>query len=104
MSYLMKIIKERRSVRTFLDKEIPENYIKYIIEAGIWAPSACNMQDWRFIVIDDQNVKDEIYDSGGAIIIKSAPLCIAVCYDNRTDNIEYKDHIQSEVLRCRTCS
>jgi len=35
---LLNIIKGRRSVRSFLDKKIPDEHLKLIMEAGIWAP------------------------------------------------------------------
>jgi nitroreductase len=95
MTELIEIIKSRRSVRLFKDKNIPEDIIKKIIEAAIWAPSACNMQDWKFIIIKNTQIKKRIYELGGSINIKNAPICICVCYDNRTDNVEYKDDIQS---------
>lgn len=92
---IIEVIKKRRSVRHFKSDNVPEDLIKKIIEAAIWAPSACNMQAWRFIIIDDQKVKEEIFNQGGAAAIKTAPSGILVVYDNRTKNIEYQDHIQS---------
>src|SRR5215471_10836600 len=95
---LLDLIKSRRSIRRFQDRPVPEELLRKIIEAGTWAPSACNMQDWRFVVVRDQKKKDDIFDYGGSIAIKHAPLCIAVCYDNRSDNDSYRDDIQSASL------
>lgn len=92
---LMEAIKKRRSVRRFKPDKIPDDLIRKIIEAGVLAPSACNMQGWRFIVVDDQKIKEKIVDNGGAITIKSAPVGILVVYDKRTGNTEYQDYIQS---------
>ncbi len=49
----MKIseIVTRRSIRHFISKEVSDEDIKGIIEAGMWAPSEHNEQPWRFIVI-----------------------------------------------------
>ena len=49
----MKIseIVTRRSIRHFIAKEVSDENIKGIIEAGMWAPSEHNEQPWRFIVI-----------------------------------------------------
>lgn len=92
---IFETIKKRRSVRIFDGRPIPKEIIEKIIEAGIHAPSNCNTQGWRFIVVDRQDIKDKIYENGGAILIKNAPLGILVTYDNRTKNLEYKDYIQS---------
>ncbi|MGD0451091.1 MAG: nitroreductase family protein [Candidatus Bathyarchaeia archaeon] len=49
-------IKSRRSVRAFADKPIPKEKIEAILEAAVWAPSATNVQPWRFIIIEDESV------------------------------------------------
>ena len=91
----LNLIKTRRSVRIFQDKEVNRRTIEKIIEMATWAPSACNIQGWRFIVVTDQKKKEEIINLGGSITIKSAPVGILVLYDNRTKNIQYSDDIQS---------
>ena len=50
---LKELIKKRRSIRVFTGKKIPEEDIKKIIEAGIWAPSGCNNQELRFLILED---------------------------------------------------
>jgi len=92
---LIDVIKKRRSTRRFKPDNVPDDLIKKIIEAAVWAPSACNMQGWRFIIVDDSKLKEKMVDNGGAVIIKSAPVGILVAYDQRTGNTEYQDHIQS---------
>ncbi len=91
----ISLLKTRRSVRLFHDKKIDRKTAKKIIKMATYAPSACNVQGWRFIVVDNQTKKQEIVDHGGSINIKNAPLGILVLYDNRTKNTEYKDNIQS---------
>jgi len=56
---LLELIKERRSVRIFTGEKIPREEIKKIIEAGIWAPTGCNNQELRFLILDGKEV-DEI--------------------------------------------
>lgn len=48
---LLDIIKSRRSVRKFTSDPVPDHVINAAIEAGIWAPSACNQQPVRFVVL-----------------------------------------------------
>jgi len=92
---LIKAINTRRSVRKFSTKEISHKDLKKIINSAIQAPSACDIQGWKFIIITDQNVKDKIVERGGTSFIQNAPLGILVLYENLTDNFEYNDHIQS---------
>ncbi len=56
---LQKLIHDRRSVRRYLDAPVPREKITACLEAARLAPSAENVQPWRFIVIDDPKVKDE---------------------------------------------
>jgi nitroreductase len=50
---LASIIKGRRSIRDFQDKELPEEHLLAILEAGIWAPSGSNIQPWEFVLVND---------------------------------------------------
>ena len=51
---IMDIVKQRKSVRKYLEKPIPREHIVQCIEAARLAPSADNLQPWRFIVLDDR--------------------------------------------------
>ena len=39
----LDLIKKRRSVRDYLDTPVPDELLEQILEAGRWAPSACNL-------------------------------------------------------------
>ena len=91
----ISIIKKRRSVRLFQEKEVDQEIIKKIITSATYAPSACNIQGWRFIIINNSTKKQEVVDAGGSVNIIKAPIGILVLYDNRTKNIEYADNVQS---------
>jgi nitroreductase len=95
---VFEAIKSRRSVRRFEDRPVPEDLVKKVIEAGQWAPSACNRQDWKFIIIDSQEVKDRILKETTAYFVRKVPLLILVLYSNQTDNLEYKDHLLSAAM------
>ena len=50
----------RRSVRNFKDKPVPETIIRRVLEAGRFAPSAGNCQPWKFIVVTNKALIDEM--------------------------------------------
>ena len=56
---VLEVIKKRQSVRSYQDKEIPEEILRQVLEAGRLAPSASNRQDWKFIVVKDGDLKDK---------------------------------------------
>ena len=51
---LMEAIRARKSYRNqFEDTPVPRNDLREILEAGVAAPSGCNMQTTQFIGVDD---------------------------------------------------
>jgi nitroreductase len=48
-----ELVKSRRSIRKYLDKKVSRDNIEKCLEAARLAPSAENVQPWRFIVLDD---------------------------------------------------
>jgi nitroreductase len=56
----MKIIKSRRSARSFSDEQIKQEELDVLLEAGMYAPSAAGKQAWHFTVIENQEILDEI--------------------------------------------
>ena len=57
MPDLFETIKERRSVRKYQSRHVPEDLVREILVAASWAPSAHNAQPWRYIILTDEGVK-----------------------------------------------
>ncbi len=57
---LMDLIKERRSVCLFNGKKISTNEILSIIEGATWAPTGCNNQELRFLILEKEEEINEI--------------------------------------------
>ena len=58
---MIAAIYDRRSIRKFIDKPIPQKDITDIIQSGIKAPSSKNRQPWKYIVVQG-NVKEEMLE------------------------------------------
>ncbi len=54
---LMEAIKGRRSIRKYGPDPVPIELVKKVLEAGTWAPSAKNGQQWRFTVLMEESKK-----------------------------------------------
>ena len=54
------LIKTRRSIRKYLDKKVERKKIQLCVEAARLAPSADNVQPWRFIIIDEPELKNQL--------------------------------------------
>ena len=81
---LLDLIKQRKSVRDFLDTPVEREKIMMCLEAARLAPSESNSQPWRFIVVDDGELKNRLCDAafGGLYFIntfcKTAPVIVVV--------------------------
>ncbi len=64
---LTKLIKSRRSIRTWQDKPVPEDLLMQAIELATWAPNGGNQQNWRFYIILNKNIINSIADASQAI-------------------------------------
>jgi coenzyme F420-0:L-glutamate ligase / coenzyme F420-1:gamma-L-glutamate ligase len=60
MSSLSEALRERRSIRKFQSKPVSRELVVAVLEAASWAPSAHNSQPWRFVVIENSAVKQEL--------------------------------------------
>ncbi|MGE0226945.1 MAG: nitroreductase family protein [Dehalococcoidia bacterium] len=57
---VMELFRHQRAVRAWSDQPVSEEALRQVLEAAIRGPSGSNSQPWRFIVIRDQAVKDEV--------------------------------------------
>lgn len=73
-------IRTRRSIRKYKDKQVPWDNIVTIMQAGKYAPSAGNLQNWKFIVIKDDDKRKAIAEASlQQWWMEKAPIYIAVC-------------------------
>jgi len=58
-NFFQELVKSRRSIRRYLDKPVEREKVLTCIEAARLAPSADNVQPWRFLIIDDPELKTQ---------------------------------------------
>jgi nitroreductase len=59
-SSFQQLVQSRKSIRRFLDKPVEREKILTCLEAARVAPSASNVQPWRFLVIDDPKLLEKL--------------------------------------------
>ncbi len=75
-------IKSRRSIKSFKNHEITKDEIDQILEAAILSPTSYNIQNWRFVIVTEQKLKDEFCElSYGQRQVAEASLVIVLCAD-----------------------
>ncbi|MEE9525287.1 MAG: nitroreductase family protein [Candidatus Woesearchaeota archaeon] len=74
-------IEERRSIRKYQDKEVPEEFIKEMLEAARLAPSGNNAQPWLYKVIKDSQQKEKLRENEifKQEFVYEAPVIIVCC-------------------------
>lgn len=71
-------IERRRSVRSYEDREVARSTLEDIMESVRMAPSASNRQDWKFVLVDEDSVKDQLYKAANEqSFVREAPVVIA---------------------------
>ena len=84
MSDMMEVIQERRSIRRYQDKDIPDDALARVLEAARWAPSWANTQPWEIVVVKEQNIKKRIQEAvsprnPSSLAIINAPVLLVIC-------------------------
>lgn len=86
-----EIVSKRKSIRDYEDKPVEKEKVLQVLQAARLAPSACNKQPWRFVIVESPEAKNLVLKEGfgGAIVpnkwAKTAPIIIVVC--SQTDII-----------------
>lgn len=84
---VFRAVRERRSIRDFQEREIPEEIIDRLIDSLIWAPSAGNLQSRKFYFSRDKAIKEKLAAAAlNQRFISEAPLVIVGCADSRIAN------------------
>lgn len=81
--YTFEAIKTRRSIKSF-DKnhKMTKDEITKLLELAILSPTSYNIQNWRFVIVTDQTIKDKLSElSHGQPQVSEASLVIILCAD-----------------------
>jgi len=87
MTDLIDLIKKRRSIRKFKAQPVERDKILTCMEAARYAPSADNKQHWRFLILDDAEIKNNFCNAVFSGIYaatrwaKKAPVIIVIVAD-----------------------
>lgn len=87
---LLKQIQQRYSVRAYQKRPVEKEKLEIILQAARLAPSAKNMQEWRFIVVQDADMRKKLcVAANNQAFVGEAPVVIACC-----------STISDHVMRC----
>jgi nitroreductase len=100
MADFMEVVRERRSVRKYEDRDVPEEMVAQILEAVKWSPSWTNSQCWEVVVIRDNTIKAKLQETmakgnPATKAIVGAPVLLALCGKLRTSGY-YKNEASTK--------
>ncbi|HBT20085.1 MAG TPA: nitroreductase family protein [Peptococcaceae bacterium] len=77
---VFEVIRERRSIRAFKPQNIPDEIVAKLLEAACRAPSAGNLQPWKFYVVKNEEIKKKLSAAAfNQSFVAQAPVVIVVC-------------------------
>lgn len=80
---VMEAIRKRHSIRSYEDREVEDEKLNLILEAGRLAPSASNRQEWRYVVVRDKQTRQKLMEAAaGQAFVAEAPVVIACCAES----------------------
>ncbi len=56
----LKLAQKRKSIRAYLDQKVEREKLINCVQAALLAPSACNSQPWKFIIVDQPEIREKV--------------------------------------------
>ncbi|MBS3786990.1 nitroreductase family protein [Candidatus Bipolaricaulota bacterium] len=80
---LLETVRERKMIFKFKDKPVEEEKLNAVLQAGYWSESFGDCEPWQFVVVEDPELKQELYELTKRVTIytagiKNAPITIAI--------------------------
>ena len=94
------LLRKRRSIRQFQEKEVEQEKQEVLIEAMLRAPSSRSLNPWSFVVVTEKKTIKALSMAKphGAAFVKNAPLVIIVCVDPEKCDVWIEDCSIASIL------
>lgn len=80
---MLDIIRQRRSVRKFSDRDVEERALREVLKAAMFSPTARGSRGWEFIVVKDMETKKRLsVATPYSAFAKEAPMILVICHDS----------------------
>ncbi|TDX52760.1 nitroreductase family protein [Orenia marismortui] len=85
----IQVIKDRVSTRSYLSKEVPEDLLLEVVNAGHLAVSAGNLQPWEFYIVNNKSKIEKLARLSKQSWVLEAPTVIVACADPHISAMKY---------------
>jgi nitroreductase len=77
---VLEAIRSRCSVRAYQKKDVEDEKLRILLDCARLAPSAANLQEWRFVVVRDQKVRAKLAEAANnQAFVAEAPVILVCC-------------------------
>lgn len=102
---IASLIRTRRTIRRYKDRKVPRRLLRKVLEAARWAPSAHNLQPWRFVIAEGR-IKERLVEVLG-VRKKNEPMLVKLILKEAVKIIEnapmailaYKKGVYSDTIK-----
>ncbi len=90
---MLSLLKSRRSIRIFQNKEVEKEKVSEIIQAALLSPSSKDNNPWKFVIVDDSEILLKLSEAKeiGSRFLAKAPLAIVVLADPEKSDVWIED-------------
>lgn len=90
---MIELLRHRRSIRQYQEKEIPASIIEELKETALRAPTSRNRKEWKFWFITDPERLELLGEAkkSGSAMIKNAPLAVVIGADESECDVWVED-------------
>ena len=104
---MLEILRVRRSIRRYKDRQIEEEKMEQLKEAALRAPSSRGINPWRFVFVTDKTMLEKLSSSkeSGSSFLKDAALGVVVAAKQGESDVWVEDcSIAAIILQLAGCS
>ncbi len=93
MDSFLQLVKNRRSIRKYLDMPVEQEKIDAVLRAALMSPSSKRTNGWEFITVRDRDMLRRLADCRemGSRFVADAPAAIVVCADTAKSDVWFED-------------
>lgn len=97
---MIDLLRQRRSIRKYLDRPIEQEKIELLKEAALRAPSSRNIRPWRFVFVENKSIIQKLAAAKqhGSAFLKNAPLAVVVLGDSTASDVWIEDCSIASIL------
>lgn len=97
---MLELLTNRRSIRKYKDQTVEKEKVDMLIKAALLSPTAKNLRDWQFVVVDDRQILQRLsaVRAGSSAFLAGASLGIVVLGEANRNDVWVEDASIAAIL------